>query len=205
MIPAEGTMQNGHLINILALQSTSTYWYLISDLVSNTQCSGSPQICRLPSFPCYPLISLNVLKSKQALHYFQRAERPASWSCYQNQTGGGGGETLGLVTKFCLGPIPDSNPPMLLSGSSTSLIQGSLLFTLPGVGLPVWWAEVIQNCVFCSVTTDTSFPRTFTNQHPQQVAKRKCKAFSAHRWSQLWSKRSITHSKSYVFLKIIRS
>lgn len=138
MIPAEGTMQNGHLINILALQSTSTYWYLISDLVSNTQCSGSPQICRLPSFPCYTLISLNVLKSKQALHYFQRAERPASWSCYQNQTGGGGGETLGLVTKFCLGPIPDSNPPMLLSGSSTSLIQGSLLFTLPGVGLPVW-------------------------------------------------------------------
>lgn len=129
-------MQNGHLINILALKSTSTYWYLISNLVSNTQCSGSPQICRLPSFPCYPLISLKVWKSKQALHYFQRAERPASWSCFQNQTGGGGGEALGLVTKLCLGPIPDSNPPMLLSGSSTSPIQGSLLFTLPGVDLP---------------------------------------------------------------------
>lgn len=98
-------MQNGHLINILALKSTLTYWYLTSNLVSNTQCSGSPQICRLPSFPCYPLISLNVSKSKQALHYFQRAERPASWSCHQNQTGSGGGEALGLVTKFVLVPF----------------------------------------------------------------------------------------------------
>lgn len=91
-------------------------------------------------------------------------------------------KTQGVVTNLCLCPIPDSIPPTILG--STSLIQGSLIFQSVRGRFPQFSKKWFKLCSLLCDHKETSFPRNFTCQHPQQEAKTGGRAIWC-RWSQL--------------------